>query len=285
MVQSPFESTRLKIVRAYGHMKALNREVDAALELQPNGVIGQIEPKSGDKVYRADLVWQPPREWGLLLGDFVHNLRSALDHMVWDLVLANPNSERPDSDTEFPIYADATRYALKHEAPRKLRGVLSTALDAIEQAQPYHAANPTFSPLWALRELDIADKHRTLLLTGSIARLRFYGHYGGLREPPVLTGPTFDDGDEVFRIPARTHAEQQLHPSFSCDVALGVRGPFGGLPIRQASQMLYGAVSRHVHKVAADVYGMSPADNRFHPHVDDPNPVATVPPRCRVDEV
>lgn len=284
MAGDPFDSARLKIVRAYGHMKAINGEVDAALRSQPNGVVAEIEPESGDKVYRADLTWQPPREFGLLFGDFVHNLRSALDHMVWDLVRLNLDSGDPDSKTEYPIYWDPDHYARKHEAPRKLRGVHPKALDTIEQAQPYHAPKPKSSPLWALRMLDIADKHQTLLLTASVATLRSYGHWGDLPEAPTFGGIAFEDGDEVFRIPARTHAEQRLHPSFTCDIALSVAGPYGGITIRQASQLLYGVVSRHLHKVANDVVGLSPSDTRLYPHLRDSDPVSALPPPCRVIE-
>jgi hypothetical protein len=284
MTDAPFESARLKVVRAYGHMKALNREVDTALDRQPNAVVAQIEPDSGDKVYSADMRWQPPPEWGLLLGDFVHNLRSALDHMVWDLVLLNPDSADPDRHTEFPIYWDPAQYGLPHEAARKLRGIVPQAVDLIEEVQPYHAPNPKRSPLWGLRELDIADKHRTLLLTGSIASLRSFGHWGDLAEPVTYAGVAFEDQEEVFRIPARTHAQQSIHPTFTCDIALDVRGPYGGLAIRQASVLLYGVVSRHLHYVANKIHGLSPGNSRFYPHVTDPDPVAVQPPKCRMVE-
>lgn len=284
MVDAPFDSARLKVVRAYGHMKALNREIDAALRSQPNGVIGEIEAKSGDKVYRADMKWQPPREWGLLLGDFVHNIRSALDHMVWDLVVLNPDSADPDTKTEFPIYRDPTQYVLPHEAPRKLRGILPKALDLIEEAQPYHGANASRHPLWMLRQLDIADKHRTLLLTGSIAELRSFAHYGDLAEPVTYAGIAFEDQDEILRIPARTHAQQHIHPAFTCDIALGIGGPSGGLAIRQASALMYSVVSHHLHHVAYKLFGVSPGDSTFYPHVSDPDPIAMVPPKCRLTE-
>jgi len=284
MIDAPFESARLKIVRAYSHMKALNGEIDAVLGTQPNAVVSKIESESGDKVYRAEMRWQPPREWGLLLGDFVHNLRSALDHMVWDLVLLNPDSDDPDTNTEFPIYWDPAQYVLPHEAPRKLRGIVPQAPDLIEEAQPYHGANAKRHPLWMLRELDIADKHRTLLLTGSIAGLRYFSHYGDLAEPVTYAGIAFEDQNEIFRVPASTHAQQQLHPTFTCDIALGISGPSGGLPIRQASALMYGVVSRHLHYVASKVHGVSPSDSRFYPHVSDPDPVATLPPKCRLIE-
>jgi hypothetical protein len=41
--------------------------------------------------------------WGLIIGDYVHALRSALDQLVWQLVtVANGISPKQDSDVSFP---------------------------------------------------------------------------------------------------------------------------------------------------------------------------------------
>lgn len=74
-----------------------------------------------------------------------HNLRSALDHMVWDLVLLNGGT--PDSNTEFPIYWDGAKYSLKGQDSRKLSGVSPQAADLIEQSRPFHGSIPCAHPL------------------------------------------------------------------------------------------------------------------------------------------
>ncbi len=46
-----------------------------------------FEPETGYHVYRVT-AWHSDatiRRWGLITGDSVHNLRSALDHLVWQL--------------------------------------------------------------------------------------------------------------------------------------------------------------------------------------------------------
>jgi hypothetical protein len=278
----PFVGTKLKIIRAYDHLKALNAEIDAALAGQPNAVIGQIEPETGDKVYRAQITWQPPREWGLLLGDCVHNLRSALDHMVWDLVLLNGGT--PDSNTEFPIYWDGTKYGLKGQAERKLKGVSAQATDLIEQSQPYHAPVPCSHPLWVLHELDVIDKHHSILLTASIANLRFVGHYGDLPEPLEFGGSAFEDQDEILRIPASSYAKGDLYPKFTCDVAMDVTGPRPGQPLREVVSNLYGMVSTDLHYMEYKVLGTSPFSGGTYPHLSDTAPPSARPPECRVVE-
>jgi hypothetical protein len=42
-----------------------------------------------------------PTRWSLIVGDYVSNARSSLDHLVWQLVLAN--GQTPDRNHSFPV--------------------------------------------------------------------------------------------------------------------------------------------------------------------------------------
>jgi len=59
----------------------------------------------------------PPAEWSAIIGDAVHNARSALDHLAFALVEANGGSA--DENTTFPItdkpegYGDRLRRSLR----------------------------------------------------------------------------------------------------------------------------------------------------------------------------
>src|SRR4051812_15728053 len=44
----------------------------------------------------------PPLRLGVLMGEFIHNLRSALDHLVWQLALTTTDS--PSDRLQFSIY-------------------------------------------------------------------------------------------------------------------------------------------------------------------------------------
>jgi hypothetical protein len=46
-------------------------------------------------------VHQPPLRLGVLMGDIVHNIRCALDHLVWQLALTR--TPTPHSKPQFPI--------------------------------------------------------------------------------------------------------------------------------------------------------------------------------------
>jgi hypothetical protein len=100
------------------------------------------------------------------LGDAVHNLRSALDHAICQLAVANGNASACERrQTQFPIYADGTPDHLKR-LDGWIRPVCDAAKDVIRALQPYkrRPQDPYTDPLWFLSELDNIDKHRLLLV-------------------------------------------------------------------------------------------------------------------------
>lgn len=163
------EGPRAKIDRAEEHLNALYGEVHAFLE-----PYSDFEP-----VYHAfDGTWhtvnvrpiidEPPLRLSVICGDAIHNLRAALDHLVWQLVVAAGN--KPSKGNSFPIYSAAkdfdrdVRFREKKRGPGPLGGIDPNrkAWTTIEQAQPYHSRRPPGDPLAMLKTLDDMDKHRTL---------------------------------------------------------------------------------------------------------------------------
>jgi len=124
-------------------------------------------------------------EWGAIIGDVVHNLRSALDHLVWQLTVAagytpppNPIPKRgPGSDWKqigFPIHVNP--YPMDHRGnlipwatskePKSLWGIRPSLRTDFEGLQPFnYGQNAPEAPLAILEELWNIDKHRHLHLT------------------------------------------------------------------------------------------------------------------------
>jgi hypothetical protein len=90
-------------------------------------------------------------------GDVIHNLRSALDHLAYNLVQVAGN--KPYSGTGFPIAESMTKY--ETVKARKVEGMSSDAKRAIDGLKPYRGGN---EPLWRIHDLDIVDKHRGLVV-------------------------------------------------------------------------------------------------------------------------
>src|SRR5262249_18777159 len=79
--------TWLKVERAIHHLIELRGEI-ARIESGPYELVEVRDGATGDRtwVLRADDAAQHLLGWsmyGVIVGDFVHNLRSALDHAVW----------------------------------------------------------------------------------------------------------------------------------------------------------------------------------------------------------
>ena len=148
---------KAKLGWARRHLDSLRRDVGAFFSEHP--CTARVEPdREGDGlVVRMEHVPRiPALEWGLVVGDCVHTLRSALDSIAWELAGADPF----DTRTAFPIFMTAEEY--EDRAPRRLARLSPQARAAIDKVQPFHTADPAGHPLWILDRLHTAGRHRLL---------------------------------------------------------------------------------------------------------------------------
>src|SRR5208283_3271512 len=96
-------------------------------------------------------------------GDIVHNLRSALDHLAYQLAEVGTPGKEPSRRVEFPIAKDAATY--KAEKARKVEGIRPEAVKVIDALQPYKGGC-NGDALWRIHELDNIDKHRAHFRVG-----------------------------------------------------------------------------------------------------------------------
>jgi hypothetical protein len=78
---------RLKLLRFEDHFAALKRATRAFLESQPYRVPSEVKAGGYEHIWRAVEVKRPDPRLGVIIGDCLHNLRSALDHLAWQLVV------------------------------------------------------------------------------------------------------------------------------------------------------------------------------------------------------
>jgi hypothetical protein len=101
----------------------------------------------------------------IVLGDAVHNYRTALDHLAWSLVKLAHFS--PSNKTFFPV---------KEVEPREGRNNITideriqptNPINAyVQSVQPFvtYLDSGYFAPIAQLHRLDLADKHRVLLVS------------------------------------------------------------------------------------------------------------------------
>jgi len=147
-----------------------------------------------------------PLMWSVMLGEVIHNCRSALDHVITQLMLLRNPQERPNRNNEFPIHKTKESFD-KHQG-RQLYLLSPSDVTLVEQFQPYMAKldgiDPLATPVFLLDQLWNIDKHRLVqILISDSLELRHIS-----ADPPCSTpgewlrplGP-IRSGDIVYRRP------------------------------------------------------------------------------------
>lgn len=161
----PLDGVHKKLARASDHIAWLEQSFDRFVETSQDKTFGSrtdTDPKKG--LFTTRWVDHPlvPLEWAVVIGEILYAMRSSLDHLAWQLVIANGN--QPTERTEFPIFQ--TEASFNSKALSKMAGMSDGAKRVIVDLQPFIAdpEHPTHSTIWKIHELNIVDKHRLLNL-------------------------------------------------------------------------------------------------------------------------
>jgi hypothetical protein len=198
---------RSKLSRAQAHLTDVNARINSLLG--PDGYSQEVVDtgfENRELVIRAKAPKTTDSTLSLVIGDCVHNVRSALDHLVLQLAVLNNRRKEAERKTAFPIALDREAFDGATRG-RVAPFVAKEALDAIEELQPYRTLNPEDSlplgrraVLWVLSELDNIDKHRIILVAQPQIRVEGFDAVGGA--PKVKAHEKWSplvDGQEVAR--------------------------------------------------------------------------------------
>lgn len=262
------QGPRVKLDWAVEKLKALDLESKAFLETQPLRVVDEFDDEAGCHVMRLRSFAGPKERgfrMGLMVGDVVHNARSALDHATWLLACrSNPVEELWEPSTARKISFPVTRDPGRFKTHRVLPFLHKDAIAVLEQLQPYQGGNIPD----CLGHLDLLwniDKHRvihTSTINVDASGVRFRpGAVNGLRDliehPPETTWSEvpqrIEDGTEIARVrfneglgPPLTEVKVEGQPT--CEIAFG-SGEFMFPPIA-LSGLLY-AVAQALGEIEA----------------------------------
>jgi hypothetical protein len=141
---------RIKVERAKENFRDLERVILASRDKYLHVSLREDEPETAH--------WEHlpvyPFEILSVAGDVIHSLRSALDHLAYQLAIVG-SGKTPTRKVEFPIAKDRDTY--EAEKARKVEGIRPDAVEAIDALKPYKGGNDA---LWRIHELDNIDKHR-----------------------------------------------------------------------------------------------------------------------------
>jgi len=178
---SSIRSAELKLARAAKHLRAIKRCIATYSASQPHKVIAKAKGKRKVNVPKS-----PPQAISVLAGEMVYQLRSALDHLTFEVIKSNPNVATIDPDwrdhCQFPLRTKIpkgrTPPLAKNEFFRSLPGISDKAFAIIERMQPYYSTSAVNNALRFLAHLSNIDKHRHLNLIRPRVRQRQYIRFG-----------------------------------------------------------------------------------------------------------
>jgi hypothetical protein len=148
----------VKIERAKKHLGDFEAARDRFFDPQPYVIERDHNTETGDDVFKVSNLRATPLELALIAGDAIHNLRSALDHLAYQLVLVAGGM--PSTQTGYPIFATGKRYETYKAG--KVEGMSDAAKREIDASKPYGRGT---DELYWLHTLNISDKHHELLIT------------------------------------------------------------------------------------------------------------------------
>lgn len=101
---------------------------------------------------------QFPIEFSIIFGEWLHNLRSALDSLLYELAVEDTRQDPPTraGNRQFPIMKTPDS-----DTKEKLAGLSEWTRQGIKNMQPYnHTGGVSGSGIWWLDELARIDRHR-----------------------------------------------------------------------------------------------------------------------------
>jgi hypothetical protein len=219
-----------RLDRALYHLESLKAEVRAWADERPYRTWSDFDVNDLYKLTWLEVLHPPSAELSLIVGDCIHNLRAALDNLIYELAVAHHGGRVPsnvEGKSAFPIFSESAQFARKRKD--MIGGIAPAAQAVIESLQPYNRGGKfRRSPLWQLNQLSNEDKHRLphVVLFAQLGVAFF-----------VPDNLTIDDIEPIFsliesrapiaRYPSfdKTGAEVDVQPTPSVSIGFGQRVP------------------------------------------------------------
>lgn len=153
----------LKLARALHHIHDLEAEAARWLKKPPVKLHHSADLATAERLILAELLEPVPGELAATTGDALHNLRSTLDNLAYELALSHsgdPLPARIAADSMFPIFAEEGTDTGKKMKPM-LRGVhpeVRAIIRGMQPCNPDHGGR--WNVRWVLNDLNAKDKHR-----------------------------------------------------------------------------------------------------------------------------
>lgn len=209
-------------------------------------------PETGRQQLVATKVQTPPVSHSLIVGDILYNLRSCLDHLVHQLIVANTGAQPTYRTYEFPIFVTESQF--NKNVHRLLHDVSPDGVERVKQVQPFTFERPKDTSLYNLNEMGLVDKHRLPLL--AVIRGRVSAMTAEDENTEMMWfGGGYDDlveaGSVLATFDARVPDSMKLNAIVAFDMALA-DGPHE-LPAVRMMEMMWRVVRQILEHVGVAV--------------------------------
>lgn len=235
-----------KIERAREHVELYNAEFmewggTHHANLVVVGVEIDVQAEQATAIARAVDVAEIPPRLGAILGDAVHNYRSALDQLVFEISFVDSGGKEPPKSA-FPDSKHRTNFWGSYVQNILLEGINKTHRARFLRYQPYRRWKNTppgsSHPMEILSDLSNDDKHR-LVQPHFLAVTRSDARFDGFQDLVPFSNKAIardffrrplHAGTELMRIPIRiTGPNPQMNMQFEFDFSVCLSD---GMPVR-----------------------------------------------------
>lgn len=185
-----FESARLRVSRAQDRAREMSEVWNDYLTPDPfEALLLRVSPTQ--YVVRLEQTEPVPLELSALFGEWLYNLRSALDHIVWASAAYAAGSVPPDGEDrlQYPIYDTEDRWIRNRW---RLKSLPTHQVEMLHRMQPFNSNSDANFLRW-INELARIDRHRHLTMsTARVAQVE------PVIKIPSGVAPTWEWGQRVF---------------------------------------------------------------------------------------
>ena len=226
-----FNGPKLKITRARAHIEELTKAISNFSKSNPYHFITEKDDDPAFSVIKLKNGNTLPAVISMIIGDAVHNLRSALDHLACELIITKEGQSALQSlkGVYFPIAEDVAKFKKQIKDQKGIKRAGPDVVNAVRDLKPYFPDN---NGLFTLHNLDIFDKHRLII---PIAEATVSSNHtiidgsstGGTFTFLISSDQHVDFNKVLWRGPSESFEFRGTFPPISLDVALH---PSMGLP-------------------------------------------------------
>ncbi|WP_298022524.1 hypothetical protein [uncultured Parasphingopyxis sp.] len=157
----PLHGSKILLARANEGLLELERICDSHFTENPPQIREHVDRTSGERVFTLAVEKTLPPLVEVLVGEIIHRLRTALDHLVAAFVRLN--GKEPDQLDAFPIAR--TKRQHRQACVAKLAKIDIKGQSFLSGVNAFKSGN---EPIWLLAKIDNADKHDRLLRVDAI---------------------------------------------------------------------------------------------------------------------